>query len=64
MFFRNPFSERFKFRVFQAERPERPKRNSTTSTKKVENVTGGKYSVCAQDVHITRKRIGIRERLN
>ena len=51
-------SERFKFHVFREERPEDPKSKSTTSTMTGEN-TSGKYSVCAQYVHLTRKkRIG------
>ena len=44
--------------VFREERPEDPKSKSTTSTMTGEN-TGGKYSVCAQYVHLTqKKRIG------
>ena len=48
-------SERFKFRIFREERPEDPKSKSTTSTMTGEN-TSGKYSVCAQYVHLTRKK--------
>ena len=52
-------SERFKFRIFREERPEDPKSKSTTSTMGESTMgenTSGKYSVCAQYVHLTRKK--------